>query len=238
MTGAKNILDQQATAAHNLANASSTGFRAQIDSFRAVPVVGGGLNTRAFVVNATTGTDFTPGAIQQTGRSLDVAIQGKGWLAVQSTGGVEAYTRNGALKLSESGQLQTSSGKPVLGDSGPISIPPNLIIAIAADGTISGTNDASVPGSPNIIGRLKLTNPNEKNLVRGVDGLFVTADGKPAPADAGVTLVNGAVESSNVNVVEGMVSMISLARQFEVQMKLLTNAQDNDSKATQIFSLP
>jgi flagellar basal-body rod protein FlgF len=138
MSGAKHILEQQANTSHNLANAATTGFRAQLDSFRAVPVIGGSLQTRAFVVDSTIGTDFTPGPLQQTGRDLDVAVQGKGWIAVQLEDGSEAYTRHGNLKLSENGVLQTQNGINVLGDGGPISIPPDVSITIAKDGTVSG----------------------------------------------------------------------------------------------------
>jgi flagellar basal-body rod protein FlgF len=129
MTGAKHIMEQQANVSHNLANATTTGFRAQLDSFRAVPVISEGLPTRAFVVDSTVGTDFAPGALQQTGRALDVAVQGKGWIAVQMPDGSEAYTRHGNLQLSENGILQTHSGLPVLGDGGPISLPPDLTVS-------------------------------------------------------------------------------------------------------------
>lgn len=237
MTGAKHILNQQATNSHNLANVNSTGFRAQIDSFRAVPIVSEGLNTRAFVVDATTGTDFSPGPIQQTGRSLDVAINTKGWLAVQRPDGSEAYTRNGALGINENGMLITSQGLPVMGDGGPISIPPDVTITIAADGTISSVNNFSQPGPTNILGRLKLTNPNEQALVRGEDGLFSLLNNQAAEIDTSVRITNGALEGSNVNVVHSMVNMISLARQFDVQMKLMQNAENNAAKASQLFNL-
>jgi flagellar basal-body rod protein FlgF len=237
MTGAKHILDQQATNSHNLANATSTGFRAQVDSFRAVPVVSEGLPTRTMVVDATVGADFTPGAIQSTNRDLDVAIEGQGWFAVSRGNGSEAYTRNGAFQLSENGMLQTSSGLPVLGDGGPISIPPDSVISIAKDGTISAISTATPSAAVNEIGRLKLVNPPENNMVRGHDGLFNTKDGSPAEADAVVNVVSGALESSNVNVIDAMVNMISLARQFDTQMKLMQNAENNASKASQIFNL-
>src|SRR5207245_7239654 len=132
----KHILEQQATVSHNLANAATTGFRAQLDSFRAVPVLGEGLPTRAFVVDATVGSDFTPGPVQQTGRDLDVALQGAGWIAVQAADGSEAYTRHGSLKLSENGVLQTQAGLSVQGDGGPISVPPDVTLAIGRDGTV------------------------------------------------------------------------------------------------------
>ncbi len=237
MTGAKHILEQQATTAHNLANATSTGFKAQVDAFRAVPILGDGLPTRAFVVDSTTGTDFQPGAIQQTNRDLDVALEGKGWIAVQRADGSEGYTRNGSLKINENGVLQTANGMNVLGEGGPISIPPDVSVTIAKDGTISSVNNTTLPGPSNILGRIKLTNPNETSLVRKEDGLFATTDGNPAPADADVKLVGGALESSNVNVVDAMVNMISLARGFDTQMKLLQSAENNASKASQLFSL-
>lgn len=234
MTGAKQILEQQATNTHNLANATTTGFRAQMDSFRAVPVLGNELPTRTLVVDSTVGTDFTPGPLQQTARELDVAIQGKGWLAVQTADGAEAYTRHGSLKVSENGQLMTQRGDPVLGDAGPIAIPPDTKIAIAKDGTITGLV-ANQP--PNILGRIKLTNPPENNLVRGDDGLFRTKDGAAADADAEVNIIGGTLEGSNVNTVDAMVTMISLARQFEMQMTMIKNAESNEQKASQILSL-
>ncbi len=237
MTGAKHILDQQATNSHNLANATSTGFRAQVDSFRAVPVVSEGLPTRAFVIDSTVGADFQAGPIETTGRVLDVAVQGKGWLTVQRDDGTEGYTRNGALKISENGVLQTSTGQNIVGDGGPISIPPDTAITIAKDGTISVVNNGTLPGPSNILGRLKLVNPDEANLERKADGLFGTKDNSIADADANVTIASGALEGSNVNVVDAMVNMISLARQFETQMKLIQSAENNANKASQLFNL-
>lgn len=237
MTGAKHILEQQATTSHNLANATTTGFRAQLDSFRAVPVIGDGLPTRSFVVDATVGSDFSSGAVQQTGRSLDVAVQGRGWIAVQLEDGSEAYTRHGNLKLSENGILQTQSGISVLGDGGPISVPPDVNVAIASDGTVSAIAATYKPGEATILGRIKLVNPPEDTIVRGDDGLFRLKDGKVADADAAVMVAGGALEGSNVNVVDAMVNMISLARSFEMHMSLLKNAESNAAKASQILAL-
>ncbi|MEA5098371.1 MAG: flagellar basal-body rod protein FlgF [Burkholderiaceae bacterium] len=237
MTGAKHVLEQQATTSHNLANATTTGFRTQLDTFRAVPVVSEGLPTRAFVVDSTVGTDFTPGVIKQTGRDLDVAVDGKGWIALELENGTEAYTRSGNLKLSENGVLQTQGGITVLGDGGPISIPPDVNVAIAKDGTVSAIDSTTTPAAVSIVGRIKLVNPEEKNLVRGDDGLFRTKDGTVPDADAGVNVVGAALEGSNVNVADTMVNMITLARQFEMHMNLLKNAESNATKASQILSL-
>jgi flagellar basal-body rod protein FlgF len=236
-TGAKHILEQQATTAHNVANATTTGFRAQLDSFRAVPVVGGDLPTRAYVVDSTVGSDFTPGALQTTGRDLDVALDGKGWLVVQKADGSEAFTRNGSLKLSENGVLQTANGLDIVGDAGPITIPPDVTITIAKDGTVSTVPTGTNPIPSQIVGRLKLVNPAEANIIRGDDGLFKTKDGTQVDADAAVRIVDGTLEGSNVSPVEGLVAMINLARQFELQTKLITEAESNEAKASQILNL-
>lgn len=237
MTGAKHALEQQATTAHNLANATTTGFRAQLNLFRAVEVQGEGAPTRTFVVDSTIGSDFRPGAIQHTGRELDVAVQGAGWIAVQTEDGGEAYTRNGSLQINENGLLQTRGGINVAGDGGPISIPPGRAVTIARDGTISLVPEGSQPSGITPVGRIKLVNPPEADLVRGADGLFRLKDGAAAPADPAVSLASGAVESSNVNVVNEMVNMIAQARQFDLHMKMLQHAENNDAKAGQLLSL-
>lgn len=239
MTGAKHIMEQQANTAHNLANVSTTGFRAQLDTFRAIPVVSDSLATRTFVVDSTVGSDFTQGAFQETGRALDIAVQGKGWIALQLDDGSEAYTRQGNLKTSENGILQTATGVPVQGDGGPISIPPDVNVSIAGDGTISTTERSGNPGQPSVVGRLKLVNPPEESLKRGDDGLFrlKAAGGGAVDVDPNVRIASGGVEGSNVNAVEAMVNMISLGRQFEMHMSLLKNAESNAAKASQLMSL-
>lgn len=237
MTGANHILNQQSTVSNNLANVNTPGFRASIDAFRSVPIQGEGLPTRTFVVDSTVAADFTPGVMQQTGRALDVALDGKGWIAVQDANGNEAYTRNGSLQMSPNGVLQTRNGLTVLGDAGPVSIPPDTLVTIAKDGTLSTVPTTNQKNGVIAVGRLKLTNPPEDQLLRGEDGLFRTRDGNPAEADAGVTLVSGSLEGSNVNTVEAMVNMISLARQFDTHMKLLQTANENDKSASTILNL-
>jgi flagellar basal-body rod protein FlgF len=236
-SGAKHILEQQATTSNNMANLNTTGFRAQLDTFRAVPVQSEGLPTRTFVVNNTVGADFTAGPLQMTGRDLDVAIKGPGWIAVQNPDGSEAYTRNGALQMSPNGVLTTNSGATIAGEGGPITIPPDATVMVGADGTISTISTAERPAAPVILGRIKLVNPAEKDLVRGDDGLFRLKDGAPAQADPNVRVAGGALEGSNVNAVDAMVSMIGLARSFETQMSLMKNAENNAAKASQILAL-
>ncbi len=237
MTGAKHIMERQATVSNNLANVATSGFRAQLDSFRAVPVVGTGAPTRTYVVNSTVGADFTPGVLQTTGRTLDVAINGKGWIAVRAPDGSEAYTRNGSLAINANGLLQTSTGLPVLSAGGTLTIPPDEDITIAADGTVSTVPRTGQRNQVTEIGRIKLVNPDEKDLVRGEDGLFRTADRRPAAADENVVLNTGMLESSNVSVADALVTMISLARQFDMHVKLLQNAEQNAAKSSQLLSM-
>jgi flagellar basal-body rod protein FlgF len=237
MTGAKSTLGQQAAVAHNLANASSTGFRAELHRLRSVPVQGEGLPTRAFVVDASVASNFETGALQQTGRTLDVAVQGKGWLAVQMPDGSEAYTRNGSFELSANGVLQTRHGQPVIGDGGPVAIPPDSEVTIGNDGSISALTGGGAENVINVVGQLKLVNPPESSLVRGDDGLFRLREGGAAPRDENVRVAGGFLEGSNVSVVDQMVTMISLARQFEAQTRMLQTAQENDRAATQVLAV-
>ncbi|HEY4318473.1 MAG TPA: flagellar basal-body rod protein FlgF [Herbaspirillum sp.] len=237
MNGASHTLEQQANTANNLANASTTGFKAQLNTFRAVPVVGDGYATRTYVVDSTAGSDLTGGGLQQTGRALDIAVNGDGWLAVQAPDGTESYTRAGDLKINENGVLQTQSGHNVLGDTGPITVEPQSTVTIASDGTVSSISLNGTPNAVNIIGRLKLVNPPPNTMVRGDDGLFRQADGVDADADANVTVSPGMLESSNVNPVEAMVNMINLSRQFDLHMKMLSTVESNETKATSIMTL-
>jgi flagellar basal-body rod protein FlgF len=237
MTGARQVLEQQTTVSNNLANASTTGFRAQVDAFRAAPVSGPALATRTQVQDATVAADFTPGPVQQTGRDLDLALQGKGWFTVQGADGKEAYTRSGALKVSANGILQTQNGLTVLGDGGPLTVPPDARLLVGKDGTLSSLQPGSAPAEITVLGRLKLVNPPDKDLARGDDGLFRQRNGQSANADPEVVVLGGALEGSNVNVVEAMVRMIGLGRQFDLNMNLLKNAETNAGKASQILSL-
>lgn len=237
MTGAKHVFMQQAGNANNLANASTIGFKAQEHRFRAVPVLGEGVPTRAFVVDASVADVFDSGPLMHTGRNLDVALEGRGWLALQMPDGSEAYTRAGSLDVNVNGLLQTKGGQTVVGDGGPINIPPDNTIEIAPDGTVSVVPTFGTPNNANAIGRIKLVNPPEADLVRGADGLFRLKSGDPADADPNVKLVSNALEGSNVNVVDAMVNLISLSRQFEMQIKMLQSADTNAQSADKILSL-
>jgi len=232
MSGAKATMQRQETLANNLANVSTTGFRAELAAFRAVPVEGSGASTRVYALESTPGYDATPGQVAATGRNLDVAMSGGAWLSIQGLDGTEAYTRGGALDVNAEGTMITVSGLTVLGDGGPIQVPPNTQVSIGADGTVSST---AANGKSTSIGKLKLVTP-EAPLTRGTDGLFRAAEGDLS-ADPNARVQDGALEGSNVNAVETMVQMISAARQFEAQMKSLTTAEANDKAAAQLLSV-
>jgi flagellar basal-body rod protein FlgF len=236
MTGASATMGQEAAVAHNMANATSTGFKTELHRLRAVQVQNAELPTRAFVADASVADDFSPGPLQHTNRTFDMAVQGKGWFAVQAADGTEAYTRDGSFEVSANGNLQTRGGLPVIGTGGPIAIPPDVIVEVGADGSISTVQRSGARNNTSAVDQLKLVNPPEQDLKRGSDGLFRLASGAQAPADPAVRVASGYLEGSNVNVVEQMVSMISLARQFEMQTRMLSTAQENDKAATQLVA--
>jgi len=237
MTGAKETLRAQTVNNHNLANVSTTGFRADLAAFQSRAVDGTGFASRVYATNASVGWDDTSGALLTTGRDLDVAVNGKGWIAVQGPDGKEAYTRAGDLKVDPTGQLMTATGLPVLGDGGPINVPPYTSIFFARDGEISIVAQGQGPDTTSTVGRVKLVNPPVGDIARGDDGLFRMKDGSDAPPDANVRIDAGVLESSNVNTAEAMVNMIELARQFEMQVKAIRTAEENGSAAAQLLRI-
>ena len=235
MSGAKATMGQQASVAQNMANVSTNGFRTELHKLRAVPVQSPAMQTRAFVVDASVASDFAPGPLLQTGAQHDFAINGPGWFVVQASDGKEAYTRNGNFTVDTEGVLRTQGGLAVMGDGGPMTLPPDNSIEVGQDGTISATPVTGAKAG-SAVGRLKLVNPPEADLRRGDDGLFRTRSGTPAAQDDNVRVSGGFIEGSNVNIVDQMVSMLSLARQFEMQTRLLDTAQQDDKAATAIIA--
>ena len=237
MSGAKQTMLAQAAATNNLANVSTTGFKADFNTFRSMPLLGEGLPTRTYAMDERPGINLESGTLQRTGRELDIAINGKGWFAVQSPDGSEAYTRSGHLNLTANGQLTTRDGLPVMGDNGPITIPPADKIEIGADGTITIQGQGQTADALTTVERIKLVNPDEANLKKGNDGLFHTRDGIPAQADAEVQVLAGTLEASNVNAVEELVNMVNLQRQFEMQVKMMKTAEQNSEISSQLLRL-
>ncbi|UHL65311.1 flagellar basal-body rod protein FlgF [Paralcaligenes sp. KSB-10] len=240
MSGASRVLEQQSVISNNLANVSTTGFREQLAVYRSVPVVGEqGLPTRVTTVTSTPSSNFRQGTMQETGSPLDLAVSGDGWLSVQTPTG-EAYTRDGELAVNAQGILVTQQGQPVLSTGGgPINIPDRGTLTFSADGYVNVLGAGDTPKDLQIVAQLKLVNPPAASLERGGDGLFRMAAGQPpvAQADPNVRVVPGFVEKSNVSPAEAMVGMISNARRFEMQMKVIGDASTNEDKGNSILSV-
>lgn len=237
MTGAKQIMLAQAVNSHNLANASTVGFRANLTDFESIPVQGPGYDTRVNAQVQPGGWSNAKGALVSTGNLLDVAVDGNGWIAVQAPDGSEAYTKAGDLRVNSVGMLTNGAGHPILGEGGPVAVPPNTKLTIGGDGTVSIIALGQGPETAASLDRIKLVNPDTADLVKGDDGLMRLADGSTAPADANVKLTTGALIASNVNPVDAMVNMIELARQFELQVRLIDTADQNAQAAASIMRL-
>ncbi|MGE3296930.1 MAG: flagellar basal-body rod protein FlgF [Porticoccaceae bacterium] len=237
MSGARQLLHAQNLVANNLANANTTGFRVDRLSMEALPVYGPGQPARVYVQARGTGPDTKAGAFVPTGRELDVAVSGAGYIAVQGPDGREGYTRAGNLQLSANGQLTTGQGWPVLGNGGPIAIPPTEKIEIGADGTISAVSVGQDAATLSVLDRIKLVAPDERALTKTAQGLLRLSNGAEAAPDAEVTLVSGQLESSNVNAIEQMTAMIDYARQYEMQIKMMSTARDNADRSAALMQL-
>jgi len=238
MAGAKHNMMAQTSHSNNLANANTTGFRADFAQARSMPVFyGEGHPTRAYALTERPATNFEPGPLKQTGRDLDIAIEGQGFIAVQSPEGTEAYTRAGRLNIDELGMLRTSSGLPVMGNEGPIALPPLEKMEIGSDGTLSIVAQGQGPEAMVEIDRIKLVNPDVNEMSKGEDGLLRLEGNVPALADAQVSLISGALEGSNVNVMDEFTNILSLSRQFEMQLKIMTTAQQNSETSARLLRI-
>ena len=235
MSGAKETLVAQANASNNLANANTTGFLADLNQFRSMPVFGAGHPTRVYAMDERPGTNFGLGSVQQTGRDLDVAVKDGGWIAVQGRDGGEAYTRRGDLKVDENGLLLTGNDLPVMGNGGPIALPPFDKIDIGADGTVSIRLAGASSNQLAVIDRIKLVAPRYDEMAKGDDGLFRLKNGGEAEEDPLQRVVSGAVQASNVNVVNEMVDMIELSRRFEMQIKMMKTAEESAAAGASIL---
>ncbi|QMV65331.1 flagellar basal body rod protein FlgF [Pseudomonas berkeleyensis] len=237
MTGAQNNTLALRAHANNLANVSTSGFRRDFEQARSMPLFGETYPARVFAMSERPATDFRPGSLQETGRDLDVAIGGKGWVAVQAPDGSEAYVRTASLNIDALGILRTGNGLPVMGNAGPIAVPPEQKVEIGQDGTIS---IRALGENPNVLAevdRIKLVNPDPKSMEKGTDGL-IRVKGQPAvEADATVQLTSGFLEASNVNAVEEMTAILSLSRQFELSVKMMRTAEDNSSAMARVLQI-
>ena len=238
MTGAKQIMQAQAVNNHNIANLSTTGFRADAVAFDSQPIYGPGYATRVNAVAGDAGTDFSMGVMQGTGRDLDIAVNGAGFIAVRGTDGKEAYTRAGDLRVTPTGAVTTASGLPVLTESGPLVIPPSTQVTIGSDGTVSVVPQGSAPFAVTQVDRIKLVNPKTADLQKGDDGLLRMKSGAKLKPDETVSMTSGMLESSNVNAAQSLISMIELQRLYEFQIKSINSTDQNEQSAERLMLTP
>jgi flagellar basal-body rod protein FlgF len=236
MTGAKQIMQAQAVNNHNIANSSTTGFRADGVAFTSEPIYGPGYATRVNAVAGDAGTDFSSGVMMSTSRPLDIAVNGKGFIAVRGADGKEAYTRAGDLQVTALGAVVTSTGFPVLSESGPLTVPPSTQVTIGTDGTVSVVPLGLSAAAQSQVDRIKLVNPSTKDLQKGSDGLLRLKSGGKAKTDETVTVVSGELESSNVNAAQSLVNMIELQRLYELQIKSINSTDQNEQSAQRMLT--
>ena len=235
MSGASENAIAQKAHANNLANVSTNGFQRDLQQARSMPVFGEVMPSRAYAMSERPGTDFSDGPMVDTGRDLDVAVKGNGWIAVQTPDGGEAYTRSASMNIDALGVLRTGNGLPVMGNGGPIAVPPEEQIEVGADGTISIRSMGEGPQVMAQIDRIKLVKPDLSNMEKGADGLIHTKDGKPAAADSDVQVESGFQQASNVNAVEEMTQVLALSRQFELHIKMMKTAEDDDAASARVL---
>lgn len=235
---AKSLMARQDNVANNLANVNTPGFRAQMMALRSAPIQGPGTTVREFTAETVTGFNASGGGINTTGRDLDIAIEGAGWFAVQGADGREAYTRSGALQVNADGLLTTAEGRPVRSDAGaPLEVPAAHRVQIEGDGSVTALPLDPKNKAVQALGRIKLVSPDARDFDRGNDGLFRLRNGQEAPRVETVRISSGALETSNVNAAETMVQMISAARQYEANLKVISSSEQNAQAARSLFTL-
>ncbi len=237
MSGAKEVMLSQGMNGNNLANVSTTGFREDLAQQRSMSVFGLGHPTRVYAMTEKAGVDYSPGPIESTGRDMDLAIKQDGWFTVQSKDGTEAYTRAGNLRITPQGILTTGAGLPVLGNGGPISLPPSESVTIGVDGTITVRPLGQGAAALAVVDRIRLVNPKLSDLEKSRDGLFRLKNGGEADPDATVRVMPGMLERSNVSVVEAMVRMITLTRNFDMQTKVMSTAEEIDKSTNTLMRM-
>ena len=238
LSALRGAMARQAATANNLANVNTIGFRGEMAAARTLWLRGGGNESRAFASGEVTGADMRAGTLTETGRDLDVAVEGDAFLSVQAPDGDEAYTRRGDLELSDTGLLTTGDGHPVLGEQGPVTLPPADKVKIERDGAVWIVPLGGDPNQPQLIDRLKLASPVGSDIVKGLDGLFRVRGGGALPSDPAGRLVSGSLEGSNVEATKALVDMIEASRAWETQLKLINTARELDGSGADLMRLP
>lgn len=237
LTGVDAAMNRQRAVANNLANASTPGFRAETFSVSNLHLRSASLDVRGLAQGAVRGVDMSAGTVMQTGRALDVALSGNALLALQASDGSEVYSRRGDLRIEPDGRLTNGDGLAVMGEAGPLVVPPGWIISITQDGSVMAADPAAPDVPAETVGRIKLANPAGSPLVKGLDNLLRVPGGGILPADPTATLTTGALEGSNVDTAATLVDMIETQRAFERRIRLISTAEQLDEASTRLMAL-
>ncbi|HKX88497.1 MAG TPA: flagellar basal-body rod protein FlgF [Sphingopyxis sp.] len=238
LTAMRGSMSRQTAIANNLANAQTPGFRADMANAQALWLDGSGLDARAMSSEEVLGADMKAGSVTQTGRDLDIAMQGDALLVVQAKDGEEAYTRRGDLQVSPSGLLTTGDGSPVQGTQGPVTIPPADAITIDQEGRVWIVPQGGDPENPQEVDRLRLATPAGSDIAKGLDGLFRVKGGGILPDDPEARLLTRSIEGSNVTATSALVEMIEASRSWDTQLKMISDVRDMDSATASLMQLP
>lgn len=225
---------------NEVANVSTTGFKRSLEAtLGSVRADGPGFDTRIQPQAVTKDIiDLSAGAIQVTGNPMNIAMTGQSVLGVIAADGSNAYTRRGELRVTPEGALETSNGYLVRGDGGPVTVPANLLISFAPDGSVVGTDPAT--GEQQVLAQLHLREASTTPLVRRPDGLFTPQDAAGGDVPQGEVLpglIAGALEGSNVNAMGAMVELMDHARSFEMAMKTIKESKDLDQDSSSMMRL-
>ena len=236
-TGLTSSMSRQRVIASNMANSQTIGFRADMVAMTPMTLDGPGLEVRAMNDTEVRGANMKAGSITQTGKPLDLAMEGDVMLAVQGRDGGEAYSRRGDLSIAPSGLLVNGDGAPVVGESGPITIPPGRQLIIGPDGQLLLRDPATPDAPPTRLDRLKLASPAGTRIEKGLDGLFRVFGGGVLPNDEEGSVLVGALEQSNVNASEVLVEMVDAQRLFELRTKLVQTAREIDEGGASLMRI-
>jgi len=237
LAGMNAAMMRQRAVASNLANAQTTGFRAETFNVTPLTLKGQALETRALAQGAVRGADLSAGRVVPTGQPLDIAVKGDALIALQAADGSEVYSRRGDLAISATGVLENGEGRPVMGDAGPITVPLGREVSIGQDGTVLAADPANPDAPAEAVGRIKLASPLGSQLVKDLDGFMRVPQNGVLPADPTAEVETGALEQSNVDAAGTLIDIIEAQRSFERRSKLFTTASELDQAGARLMSL-
>ncbi|WP_404482514.1 flagellar basal body rod protein FlgF [Novosphingobium sp. BL-52-GroH] len=237
VSGMNASLNRERVIASNMANAQTVGFKAEILQATPMTLEGPQLETRTLSSTEVTGASMKAGGLNRTNQPLDIAMQGDAMLAVQAMDGQESYTRRGDLSITLTGVLQNGDGLPVVGQSGPVTIPPGSKVSIAPDGGVLVQDPETPDAAPQVLDKLKLVSTAGTRIAKDIAGQFRVPNGGILPVDENAQVIPGALEQSNVNPSEVLVEMVAAQRLFDMRTKLVQTAGQLDEAGARLMRI-